>query len=166
MRTAVAASLSPLAPPSDHSVHRQCTIPTGKWCLSIQAKEKAVQTVLKLVQEDVSLHRVCIVSDNMSTLQRIQNLHPFQQVFNSDENKIHEDLASPTNRECNPTFTWCPSYSGIHSKELADVAAKEETTEKQEGVGHHHDAEKAAMQQATKQPPISHERLRRKRRKG
>ena len=52
-RTAVAASRSPLAtPPRDPRVHRQCTIPAGKWCKFIQAEEKAVQTARKLIQED------------------------------------------------------------------------------------------------------------------
>ena len=50
-------------PPSHPRVHRQCTIPADKWCSSFQAEEKAVRTNLKLVQDDVSVHRVCIVSD-------------------------------------------------------------------------------------------------------
>ena len=100
-----------------------------------------MQTALKLVQEDVSLNKVRIVSDSMSTLQRTQNLHPSQQVANSDENKILDALASLTDIECHLTFTMCPNHSGIHGNELADVAAKEGTTMEQEGVSHHYDCE-------------------------
>ena len=136
---AVAASFTPPDPPSDPSVHRQCTIPAGKWCSSFQAEEKAVWTALKLAQEDVSHHKMRTVSDVMPTLQRIQNLLPSQQVTNSDENEILDALALLTNIGCRPTFTWCPSHSGVCSNELAYVAAKEGTTVEQEGVSHHYD---------------------------
>ena len=104
-------------------VHRQSTVPASKWCSSFQAEEKAVRTALNMVQEDVSLHKVQIVSDSMSTLQCIQNLHPSQQVANSDENEILDALDSPTNRGRHLTFTWCPSHSGIRGNQLADMAA-------------------------------------------
>ena len=113
----------------------------------------------KLAQEDVSLHRVHVISDSMSTLQQIQNLHPFQQVANSDKNEILDALALPTKTGCHFTFTWRPSHSGVSNNELADVAAKEGTTMEQEGVSHHYDSAKAAIRQATKEPPITHERL-------
>ena len=87
----------------------------------------------KLVQEDVPLHKVRIVSDSMSTLQQIQNLHPSQQVTNYNENEIHDAFASLTDRGCHLIFTWCLSHSGIRGNGLADVAAKEGTTVEQEG---------------------------------
>ena len=111
-----------------------------------------MQTALKLVQGDVSLHKVRIISDSISTLQRIQNLHPFQQVANSDENEILDTLASPTDRGSHLTFTWCHSQSGIRGNELTEVAAKEGTTVEQEGVSHHYDSAKAAIRLATKEP--------------
>ena len=114
-----------------------------------------------MVQENVSLHKVRIVSDSMSTLQRIQNLHPSQQVANSNENGILDTLASLTNRGCHLTFTWCPGYSGIRSNESADVAAKEGTTVEQEGVSLYYDSAKEAIRHMTKEPPITHERLHR-----
>ena len=40
------------------------------------------------------------------------------------------------------------------------MAAKEGTTVEQEGVSHHNDPEKAAIQQATKEPAITNKRLR------
>ena len=120
-----------------------------------------MRTPLTLVQEHVSLHKVRIDSDSMSTLQCIQNLHPSQQVANTDENEILDAMSSPTDRRCHLTFTCCPSHSGISGNELADVAAKEGTTVEQEGVSHHYDSSKAAMLQANKEPPIIHERLRR-----
>ena len=79
-----------------------------------------------------------------------------QQVDNSNE--ILDALASRTEGGCHLTFTWCPSHSGIYSNQLADVAAMEGTTVEQEGVGHHYDSVKAAILQATKEPPITHER--------
>ena len=75
-------------PPSVPCVHSQRTIPTGKWCSFFKAVEKAEQTALKLILEDVSLHKVRIVADSMSTLQRMQNLHQSQLVADFDENKI------------------------------------------------------------------------------
>ena len=57
-----------------------------------------MRTTHKLVQEDVSLHKVRIVSDSMPTLQRIRYLHPCQQVDNSDENEILDALTTPTER--------------------------------------------------------------------
>ena len=148
--------VTPLAP----KVTLASTIPAGKWCSSFQAEEKAVRTALYLVQEDVSLHRVRIVSDSMSTLQHMQNLHPSKQVANSDENVILDTLSSPTDRGCHLTFTWCSSHSGICGSELADLDAKEVTTVVQEGVSHY-DSVKTSIQQATKEPCIAHERLRR-----
>ena len=97
---------------------------------------------LKLVQEDVSLHKLRIVSDSMSTLQFIKNLHLSQQVAKSDENKILNALASHTKRGCHLTFTCCPSHSGVRGNELADMAAKQGTTVEQEGVNHHYDSAK------------------------
>ena len=91
-------------PPSDPRVHRQCTLPAGKWCSSFQAEEKAVRTAFILVQDDVSLHMGHIASDSMSTLQRIKNLHPSQQVAYSDENKILDALASHTRIGCHLTL--------------------------------------------------------------
>ena len=148
-------------PQCDPRVHRQCTIPAGKSCSSFQAEERDVRTALKLVQKDVSLHKVRIVSDSVSTLQRIQNLHSSQQEVSSDENEILDALASHTDRACYFTFTQCPSHSGIRVNELADVATKEGTTVEQEGVSHHHKSAKAAIRPVTKKPPITHERLRR-----
>ena len=86
-----------------------------------------MRTALELVQEDVSLHKVRIVSDSMSTLQRIQYLYPCQQVGSSDENKIIDAQASLTERGCDLTFSCCPSHCGARVNELADVAAKEGT---------------------------------------
>ena len=40
------------------------------------------------------------------------------------------------------------------------MATKEGTTVEQTIVGHHYDSVKAAVRQATKEPPIAHERLR------
>ena len=111
-------------PQSYPIVHRLCTIPASKWCSPFKAKQKPVRTALKLVQEDVSLHKMHIVSDRMSTLQQIQSLHPSQQVANSNGNVILDTLASITKRGCHLAFTWCPSHSGVCSKELADMAAK------------------------------------------
>ena len=177
-QTAVAASLSPLSPQvnlqsyvsvqyrtansgsgivvttfptSEPTVLRQCTIPDGKWCSSIQAEDKIVRTALILIQEDVSLHKVGIFSDSTSTPQRIQNQHPSQQVANSDEKKIINALASHTKRGCHLTFTWCPNDSGIRGNELADVAAKGGTTVEQEGVSHHYNSAKAAIWQSAKE---------------
>ena len=96
----------------------------------------------------------------MPTLQRIQYLLPSQQVAYSDENDILVALASLANNGRHLTYTWCPSHHGIHGNELADVAAKERTTVEQEGVSHHHDSARAAIRQATKEPPIINERLR------
>ena len=73
-----------------------------------------------------------IVSDSVSTLQRMQNLHLSQQVANSDENKILNALVSLTERGCHLTFTCCPSHSGVCGNKLADVPAKEGTTVEQE----------------------------------
>ena len=110
-----------------------------------------MQTALNLVQEDVSLHKVCMVSDSMSTFQCVQNLHPSQQVANSVESEILDALASPTNNRCHPTFTWCPSHSCIRGNEIGDVAAKEGTTVEQDRVSH--DSAKTAIQQSTNEPP-------------
>ena len=120
-----------------------------------------MRTALKLVLVDVSFHKVRIVSDGMSALQRIQNLHPSYKVAKSDENEILVTLASPTDRGCHLTFTWCHSHFGINGSELADVATKEGTTVGQEGVSHHYDSAKAVMRQATKEPPITYEHPRR-----
>ena len=120
-QTAEVAPLSPLGP----QVTRQCTIPASKWRSSFQAEEKAMRTALKLAQEDVSLHKVRIISDSVSTLQCIQNLHTSQQAANSDENEILDALAMPSDRGCHFTFTWCPSHSGICGNEIADMVAKE-----------------------------------------
>ena len=49
-------------PHRDPRVHHQCTLLSGKWCSCFQAEEKAVRTALILVLEDVSLHRVRIIS--------------------------------------------------------------------------------------------------------
>ena len=102
---------------------------------------------LKLAQENVSLHKVHTISDSMSTPQQIQNLHPSQQVANSDENEILSALAAPTERKYHLIFTWCPSHSGVHGNELADT-----TTVEQEGESHHYDSAKAAIWQVTKEP--------------
>ena len=59
---------------------------------SCQQQQQAVCTALKLVQQDVSLLKVCIVSNGMSRIQQIQNLHPSKQVANSDKNKIVDAL--------------------------------------------------------------------------
>ena len=40
------------------------------------------------------------------------------------------------------------------------MAAKEGTTVEQEGASHHYEPAKAAIRQATKETPITHERLR------
>ena len=40
------------------------------------------------------------------------------------------------------------------------MVAKEGTTVEQEGDSHHYDSAKAAMRPSTKEPPITHERLR------
>ena len=90
----------------------------------------------------------------MSRLKRIQNLHPSQQAANSDEDEILDTLASPTNRGCHLTFTWYPSQSGIRGNQLADMAAKEGTTVEKEGESDHNDSAKAAIRQASKEPPI------------
>ena len=119
-------------PPSDHRVHRQCCIPAGKWCSSLRAEDKAIRMALKLVQKDVSLHTLYIISDRMSTLQCLQNLHPSQQVANSDKNEILYALVLPIERGCHHTFTWCHSLSEVHSNELANMAAKERTTVEKE----------------------------------
>ena len=68
----------------------------------------------------------------MSTLQHIQNLHPSQQATNSDKNKIHNALVSPTDRGA-----ILLSHGALIILEFS------------------------AMRQATKEPPITHERLRR-----
>ena len=103
-----------------------------------------MRVALKLVQEDVSLHLVRIISDNMSTLQHVLSLHPSQLVANSDENENLDALASLTKRGYHFTFKWCPNHSGIHGNELADMAAKDVTTVEQDGVGLHYDSAKAA----------------------
>ena len=103
--------------PSDHRVHRQCTTQAGRWCSSIQVEEKAVRTALKLIQEDVSLHTVRIVSDSMSTLQRIRNVYPPHQFANSDERDILDTLFWLTERGCHLTSTWCPNHSGVRGNE-------------------------------------------------
>ena len=95
-----------------------------------------------------------IISDSMSTLQQIQNLHPSQKAAMCDEDDILDALISHTERECHLTVTWCPSHSGVGSNELADEVAEEGTTVEQEGVSHHYDSAKT-----TKQPPITHKRL-------
>ena len=41
------------------------------------------------------------------------------------------------------------------------MAAKEGITVEQVGVGHYHNSVKAAIRQATKEPPTTHERLHR-----
>ena len=41
------------------------------------------------------------------------------------------------------------------------MATKDGTTVEQEGISYHYEAAKAAMRQATKEPPIAHERQRR-----
>ena len=116
-QTVIATSLSTLAP----QVTQESTV-SALSCPANGARpfkpKRAVQTALNLVQEDVSLHKVCIVSDSMSTLQLIQNLHPFQYAANSDENEILNALASPTNRGCHLNFTRCPSHSGVCGNEL------------------------------------------------
>ena len=81
----------------------------------------------------------------MSTLQRIQNLHPYQQVANSDEDDKLNALASHTERRCHLTFTWSLSHSGVCSNELADMGAKEGTTVEQEGVSRYYALAKAAV---------------------
>ena len=118
-----------------------------------------MRIALKL-EQDVYHLKVRIVSDSMSTLQRIQNLHPSQQVANSDEIEILEALALPTEGGCNLSFTWCPCHHGVRSNELADEATKEGTTVEQEEENIIKSA-KSAIWQAIKEPPINHERLRR-----
>ena len=120
-----------------------------------------MRTALNLLQEDVSLHRVRIVSDSMSRLQHIQNLPPSQQVASYDENEIPHALVSLTDMGCHLTFIWCTNHSGIRSNELAEVAPKVGTTVVQEEVSHHFESAKAAIRLATNEPTISHERLRR-----
>ena len=92
-------------PTNDPRVHRQCTIPTGKGRSSIKAEDNAVRTSIKLVQEDVSLNKMHIVKDSMSTCQRIRSKHPSQQIANSDESEIRDALVSLTNRGCHLTFS-------------------------------------------------------------
>ena len=113
------------------------------------------------VLEDASLHKLRIISDSMSTLQKsMQNLHPSQQVANSDKKEIVDAQASHTERRCHLTFTWCPSHPGVRGNELAGVAPKEVTTEEQEGESYHYDSAKAAIRQETKEHPITHNSLR------
>ena len=141
--------------------HRHCTILADKWCSSFHAEDKAVPTSLEQVPEDVSLQKMRIASYGMSTLQRIQNRHPFQQVANSDENEILDFLVSHTDTGCHLTLSWCPIHSGIRGNELADVAAKEGTTVEHEGVSQHNNSAITAVRQATKEPRIIDKRLRR-----
>ena len=73
-QTAVAVSLPPLVPEvtySAQSVHYS----GQQMVLNLPSRRETCATTLILVQEDVSIHKVCIVSDSMSTLQRIQNQH-------------------------------------------------------------------------------------------
>ena len=151
-QTTVAASLSPLAP--------QVTLESTVSGLSRPANDAhPSKPKRKLYEQPSNWYRRMSPSTNgasfqnsMLTLQHIQNLHPSQQAVNSDENKMLHALASRTDRVYNLTFTRCSSNSGISGNELADVASNEGTAVEKEGVSHHHDSEKAAIQQATKEP--------------
>ena len=66
-------------------------------------------------------------------------------------------VASHTDRGCHVTVTWCPSLSAVCDNKLADVAANERIAVEQEGENRHYDSAKAAIRQATKEPPSSHE---------
>ena len=83
---------------------------------------------LTLMQEEVSIHRIRIVSDSMSVLRRIQHLHPLRQVFNSDEDDIINALASITDGGFHLTFICCPSHSGVRGNELADLAINQSSS--------------------------------------
>ena len=114
-----------------------------------------MRTDLNLEQEDVSLHNVRIVSDGMSTLQRIQSLLPSQQVTNSDKNEILDALTSLADSGRHLNLTRCPSHFAIRGKQLTDEADNEGTTVEQGGVCYHGIA-KAEIGQATKEPIITH----------
>ena len=94
--------------------------------LVIQAEKQAAQNVLKLVQEDVSNHKVRVAKDDMSTLQRIQSLHPFQLVAKSEEDDNSNNVASLAKGGCHLTS------SGI--LDIYDSAA----TVMHEGENHHY----------------------------
>ena len=113
-------------------------------------RERAVRTALNLVQEDVSLHKVCIVSDSMSTLQLIQNLHPSQYAAdeNSDENL--NVLASLTNKGCHHNVTRCPSHSGVRGNELRGSQRSDNCRAGREN--HHYDTVKRQYTRQLRNP--------------
>ena len=76
----------------------------------------------------------------------------------SYEDDILDALVLLTESGCHLAVTWCLFH--CRGNELADVAAKEETSVGQEGVSHHHNSAKANMT-VHYRLPFDNDRLRR-----
>ncbi|CAI9724992.1 RNA-directed DNA polymerase from mobile element jockey [Octopus vulgaris] len=145
--------------PSDPQIHRSFAIPTGKWCSSFQSELKATKKALQEVLTEEGVSRVRIVSDSLSTLQKIKAAHPSLPTKTEDECEILILLLNLSDNGCQITFAWRPRHCGIPGNDLADEKAKAGTEWDQSTAHHHYDAVKAAIHRALKPPPFKHERV-------
>ena len=148
-------------PPNDPEVLCAQAIPAGQWCSSYQAELKAVKRALEIIQADPTINTARIVSDSLSVLLRLQNLHPSEPIPDNDERDIMMLLSEVTCRGCQLTFTWCPSHCGVIGNELADRQAKDGALKPQSEAASSYKSAKSVIRRMTRGEPPKHERTRR-----
>ena len=119
--------------------------------LFFRAEGKVVQAAPKLVQVDVSTHKVrsvCWLYIITPTNKKYASIPASSQSRRKWKSRhcglvYWEGLPSH--------FKWCTSYCGLSGNELAELAVKEGTTVKQEGENHHDVSAKTAIRQSTKE---------------